>query len=154
MSNFTIQTMQRDQWNEVAELIHDSTNAWYQNQRGHLIFIEGPQSTMLFCEIYESLDPGCCLIAVSNSDHKIIGSCFYHPRETHFSLGIMNVHPEAFGRGVARALLQRIIALAEAKQKPVRLVSSAMNLDSYSLYTKAGFVPRKTFQDMILETSQ
>ena len=34
--------------------------------------------------------------------------------------------------------------------RPVRLVSSAMNLDSYSLYTRAGFVPRRAYQDMFL----
>lgn len=151
MSTFTLQTMQRDDWDEVATLIHDSTNAWYEANRNFSIFPNGPESTRLFCEVYESLDPGCCLIAKSVASNQIIGSCFYHPRETHFSLGIMNVHPDHFGKGIARTLLQRIIDLAEAEQKPVRLVSSAMNLDSFSLYTLAGFVPRCTFQDMIIE---
>jgi hypothetical protein len=32
----------------------------------------------------------------------------------------------------------------------MRLVSSAMNLDSFSLYTRGGFVPRQIFQDMTL----
>ncbi|QEG20748.1 GNAT family N-acetyltransferase [Mariniblastus fucicola] len=151
MSNFTLQTMQPDQWPEVASLIHDSTNAWYRANRNFDIFTEGPESTLLFCEVYESLDPGCCLVAVEDDSKRVLGSCFYHPRETHFSLGIMNVHPDAFGRGVARTMLGRIMELAESENKPVRLVSSAMNLDSYSLYTKAGFVPRETYQDMILE---
>ncbi|NIP93948.1 MAG: GNAT family N-acetyltransferase, partial [Akkermansiaceae bacterium] len=52
------------------------------------------------------------------------------------------------GRGVARELLAEIIRRADGK--PVRLVSSAMNLDSYSLYTRAGFVPREMYQDMFL----
>lgn len=63
----------------------------------------------------------------------------------------MNVHPDYFGRGVARRLLAHIISGAEAENKPVRLVSSAMNLDSFSLYTRAGFVPRRSFQDMTIE---
>lgn len=151
MSNFTLQTMQPNQWNQVAALIHDSTNAWYNANRNFPIFTKGPNSTLLFCEVYEALDPGCCIVAIENNTDRIIGSCFYHPRGTHFSLGIMNVHPDAFGEGVARTMLDRIIELADAEHKPVRLVSSAMNLDSFSLYTKAGFVPRQTFQDMIIE---
>jgi hypothetical protein len=89
-------------------------------------------------------------VAVSTYSGCLAGSCFYHPRPTHVSLGIMNVHPNYFGCGVARALLSRVIDCAEREQKPLRLVSSAMNLDSYSLYTRAGFVPQVVFQDFIL----
>lgn len=151
MSDYRIQTMQSQQWNEVATLIYESTNSWYESNRGHAIFEQGPDSTLLFCQVYESLDPDCCLVAVDEKSGQIIGSCFYHPRETHYSLGIMNVRPSAFGKGVARSLLAKIIELAEADRKPIRLVSSAMNLDSFSLYTKAGFVPRQTYQDMFIE---
>jgi hypothetical protein len=104
----------------------------------------------LFCEVYEALDPGGCILAESTSTGRLMGSCFFHPRETHFSLGIMNVHPNYFSQGVARKLLDYIIQRAERDRKPVRLVSSAMNLDSFSLYTRAGFVPRCAFQDMVL----
>src|SRR3954471_9417661 len=77
-----------------------------------------------------------------------MGSCFYHPRETHVSLRIMDVHPDFAGRGVASHLLRFILAFADRAAKPVRLVSSAMNLDSFSLYTRAGFVPGAAFADM------
>lgn len=147
---FTIQRMTPDRKTEVANLIRDSTNDWYQQHLGYELFDSGSESTMLFCDVYESLDPGCCLIAVSDRDESILGSCFYHPRETHFSLGIMNVRGDVFGQGVARALLNEICELADLQQKPVRLVSSAMNLDSFSLYNRAGFVPRHVFQDMVL----
>ncbi len=63
----------------------------------------------------------------------------------------MNVHPSYFGGGVASALLQSICQRADDIGKPLRLVSSALNLDSYSLYTRAGFVPRALFQDMLIE---
>src|SRR5207237_2374143 len=99
---------------------------------------------------YEALDPGCCVVAEDPTSGGVMGSCFYHPRETHVSLGIMNVHPNYFGRHVASRLLQFVIEFAERAQKPVRLVSSAMNLDSFSLYTRAGFVPRAAFADMAL----
>jgi len=62
----------------------------------------------------------------------------------------MNVHPDHFGAGVARELLKYITDIADEAGKSVRLVSSAQNLDSFSLYTRAGFVPRCTYQDMYL----
>jgi hypothetical protein len=63
----------------------------------------------------------------------------------------MNVHPNYFGQGVARALLQHIIDYTDGKgYKALRLTSSALNLDSFSLYNRAGFVPRAAFQDMFV----
>jgi GNAT superfamily N-acetyltransferase len=134
----------------VAELIYVSTNAWYQTHGRAPIFSGGPAVTELFCQVYEALDPGCCVLAESVRTGRLMGSCFYHPRERHVSLGIMNVHPAYFGTGVARALLRAITDLADAQGKPVRLVSSALNLDSFSLYTRAGFVPRCAYQDVEL----
>lgn len=134
----------------VAELIHASTNAWYQRNRNATIFTAGPESCRVFCDVYEALDPGCCIVAEDESTGRLMGSCFHHPRDTHVSLGIMNVHPDFFGRGVASALLRFVTELADREQKPVRLVSSAMNLDSFSLYTRQGFVPRAAFQDMMI----
>jgi predicted GNAT family acetyltransferase len=80
-----------------------------------------------------------------------MGSCFYHPRRHHVALGIMNVHPNYFGQGVARALLQHIIDYTDRQgYHALRLTSSAVNLDSFSLYNRAGFVPRAAFQDMFV----
>lgn len=135
---------------ELAELICVSTNSWYERQGKPTIFPGGPATTALFAEVYEALDPGCCLVAEHVQSRRLMGSCFFHPRETHVALGIMNVHPDHFGAGVARALLQHIVAFADAAGKPLRLVSSALNLDSFSLYTRAGFVPRCVYQDMYL----
>ena len=101
------------------------------------IFTGDPAGTELFCSVYEALDPGCCLVAENTRTGRLAGSCFYHPRPTHVSLGIMNVHPNYFGQGVARRLLQAIIEIAAQQNKPLRLVSSAMNLNSFSLYTRA-----------------
>lgn len=145
-----IRPLQYSEQPAVARLIHDSTNAWYQRQGKPAIFTAGPESCLLFCQVYEDLDPGCCVIAEDEASGRLMGSCFYHPRETHVSLGIMNVHPDFFGRGVASKLLRFITDFADAQGRPVRLVSSAMNLDSFSLYTRAGFVPRAAFQDMMI----
>lgn len=151
---FRIRAMELADWSEVSDLICLSTNYWYQSQGKPPIFTAGPSATRLFCEVYEDLDPGCCLVAQNLETGRLMGSCFFHPRETHWSLGIMNAHPNYFRSGVARALLTEIVQRASAENKPVRLVSSAMNLDSYSLYTRAGFVPRQLFQDMYLRVPE
>jgi predicted N-acetyltransferase YhbS len=151
-TDITLRRLQPDEWDEVAALIFDSTNAWYSQNLSKNVFEGDPMVARVFPEIYEALDPGCCIVAESGG--RMTGSCFVHPRETHFSLGIMNVHPEFYGKGVAGLILREIISMAEAEGKPVRLVSSAMNLDSFSLYTKHGFVPRQSFQDMCLQVPE
>ena len=151
MGGFTLRHMKPDDRDEVARLIYHSTNRYYASIGRPPIFQGDDLCTVMIFDVYQELDPGQGLVAVDDASGQIIGSCFVHPRETHVSLGIMNSHPDHFGRGVARALLRRIIADAQALRKPVRLVSSCFNLDSYSLYTRNGFVPFATFQDMYLE---
>ncbi|MDZ8120057.1 GNAT family N-acetyltransferase [Pontiella agarivorans] len=141
-------------WNRVAELIYMSTNAWYQAKGNPPIFQGAPDSTRLFCEVYDELDASRCLIAADETMGSLAGSCFYHDRETHVSLGIMNVHPNYAGQGVARQLLEYILNFAEEQGKPLRLVSSAMNLDSYSLYNRAGLAPYAVYQDMIFDVPE
>jgi GNAT superfamily N-acetyltransferase len=137
-------------YDAVAELICESTNRWYAARNMGPIFTGGPAACRVFTDVYEALDPGCCVVQEVEATERIIGSCFYHPRDTHVSLGIMNAHPEFFGRSVARELLRFVTDFADREGKPLRLMSSAMNLDSFSLYTRAGFVPRAVFQDMCL----
>jgi GNAT superfamily N-acetyltransferase len=134
---------------EVAELICVSTNAWYEKRGAGPIFAD-PAATEVFFDVYESLDPGHGVVAENERTGRLMGSCFFRQRPTHVSLGIMNVHPDYFGNGVARTLLRHICDYADREEKPLRLVSSAMNLDSYSLYNRAGFVPRVLYQDMIV----
>lgn len=147
---FQLRSMQPNEYDQVARLIYESTNGWYVKNGRAPIFQGPPEVARLFCEVYEDLDPGCCVVALEEPSGRIAGSCFYHPRPTHVSLGIMNVHPEFFGQGIARQLLRFIMDLADEQDLPVRLVSSAVNLDSYSLYSRAGFVPRVVYQDMTM----
>ena len=152
MSSMQVRRMEAKDRSEVAELICASTNHWYQVRGGSASFPAGPGITDVFFEVYEAMDPGCGVVAENTETGRLMGSCFYHPRPLHCSLGIMNVHPNYFGRGVARTLLARIIDYAQEKGYPaVRLTSSAMNLDSFSLYNRAGFVPRCVYQDMLIE---
>jgi GNAT superfamily N-acetyltransferase len=148
MAEFAIREMRPEDRLDVAELICLSTNSWYSSHGRELVFTGGPQATELHYDVYHALEGSSGIVAEDARTSRLIGSCFQHIRPTHVSLGIMNVHPNHFGRGVAGALLRNIIQTAEALDRPVRLVSSAMNLDSYSLYTHSGFVPRCAFQDM------
>ena len=147
--DFYVRPMEPNEWGQVAAVIHDSTNAWYTGRSLPAIFNHGTSSCELFCQVYEGLDPGCCQVAEDCHTGRIAGSCFYHPRSTHVSLGIMNVHPDCFGRGVARLLLKSITDIADELGLPTRLVSSAINLDSYSLYSRGGFVPKDIYQDVL-----
>lgn len=148
---FSIRTMVPQDFDAVAELIFLSTNSWYQSRLGRSAFECKPEDCRLFCEVYEDLDPESGLVVEHKRTGMIAASCFYHPREMHASLGIMNVHPNYFGHGLAGRLLGEIIADAESRDLPVRLVSSALNLDSFSLYSRFGFSPFSIYQDMLLK---
>ncbi len=150
-NDFTLRAMRANEYPLVAEIIYQSIRQWYGAHGRPGRFPAGVASCTIYPEVYEDLDPGCCVAAEDRSNGRLAGSCFYHPRETHVSLGIMNAHPDYFGRGVARTLLQYVCDFADREGKPVRLVSSAMNLDSFSLYTKAGFTARAVFHDMIAQ---
>lgn len=137
---------------EVAELIYASINTWYRLHGGPQPFKGGPGVTEVFADVYGRIEPSRCVVAENPATGRLMGSCFYHPRETHVGLGIMNVHPNYFGFGVGSALLRHITEFADGNgYAAVRLTQSALNLDSFSLYNRAGFVPRLAYQDMILE---
>lgn len=151
---FKLRPMKAADFDSVAELIFLSTNAWYRQHLGHPVFQCRPEDCRIFCEVYDDLDQDCGLVIEHSRTGFIAGSCFFHPRETHVSLGIMNVHPNYFGHGIAGRLLARIIEEAELRDLPLRLVSSALNLDSYSLYNRSGFSPFSLYQDMILSVPE
>ena len=151
MGLMQLRPMQSDDRWEVAELICVSMNYGFIERGLPPRFTGGPAASVVMFDVYEALDPGCGVVAVNAENGRLMGSCFYHPRPTHVSVGVMNVHPNYFRQGVARALLQHIIDYAEKQGKPLRLVSSAMNLDSFSLYTRAGFVPQRAYQQMYIE---
>ncbi len=150
MAGAHLRAMRDDDWSEVADLVYVSLNYWSVANGRPALFAGGPAATRLFCQVYEALDPGRCLVAESAETGRLTGACFYRERETHVSLGIMSVHPIYFGQGIGKQLVEHITGFADDVGKPLRLISSAMNLDSFSLYTKAGFVPRLTYQDLLL----
>lgn len=152
MTGFDLRQMTPDDAAEVAELIYASLNVWYRDN-GHPEnqFQGGPGVTEVYYETYEALAPGSNVIAVSRANGRIMGSCFFHPRPTHVALGIMNVHPNYFGSGVGKGLLDYICDFTDSNgYRALRLTSSAFNLTSFGLYNRAGFVPRLGYQDMWL----
>jgi GNAT superfamily N-acetyltransferase len=150
MTGLALRPMEPGDRAEVAELIYASINVWYRDN-GHpeIQFGGGPAVTEVFFDTYTALGPGHVVAVAPNG--RIAGSCFFHPRPTHVGLGIMNVHPNYFGAGVAKALLGYICDYTDRNgYRSLRLTSSAFNLDSFSLYNRAGFVPRLAYQDMWL----
>jgi len=147
-NTFALRAMLPEDRKAVAGLICLSTSVWYQSHLGVPRFLNGPQSTELYYDVYHSLPGSSGVVAIDDYSGQVVGSCFQHIRPTHVSLGIMNVHPSYAGRGIASALLNNIVQTAEGLGKPVRLVSSALNLDSFSLYNRQGFQPYSLYQDL------
>ncbi|MEC7109143.1 MAG: GNAT family N-acetyltransferase, partial [Planctomycetota bacterium] len=120
MSGFHIRKMEAGDREAVARMIFHGTNRYYETLGKGPIFQGDELSPAIMFDVYEKMDPDEALVAVDDDSDIVVGSCFVHPRETHVSLGIMNCHPDHFGRGIARSLLQRIITDATASRKPVR----------------------------------
>lgn len=135
----------------AARLLHRSLVSWYQSRLGQgARFGASHEPFRLFPEVYASLDPGQAVAACDASSGELLGVCFVHPRETHVAIGIVATAPEAQGLGVARAMLAPVLDDARRRGLPVRLVSSLLNLDSFSLYSRLGFVPHTLYQDLAL----
>jgi GNAT superfamily N-acetyltransferase len=135
----------------VAELLHRALVGWYETRLGQgSRFGDRSEPFRLIPKVYAALDPGEAIAAREANGGALLGVCFVHPRPTHLSVGIVAVAPEAQGRGIARGLLTRALARADELRVPARLVSSLLNLDSYSLYTRHGFVPEEVYQDVVI----
>jgi GNAT superfamily N-acetyltransferase len=154
MRDAILRPMEQQERGEIADLIYVSMNYAASATGRPPTFRGGPEATELFCSVYEELDPGHCIVAEHPRSGRLMGSCFYRERETHLSLGIMNVHPVYFGAGVGKTLLRFVCNCADAARKPLRLVSSATSLDSFSLYSHEGFVPRVVFQTILLSVPE
>src|SRR5262245_21177158 len=155
MTNLRLRPMTAADRYEVAELIYGSINVWYEKHGLPPVFAGGPRVTEVFHDVYNALTPGCNVVAEHPDTGRLMGSCYYHPRQHHVSLGIMNVHPNYFGTGVGGALLRYIIKYTEDNgYKALRLTQSAINVDSFTLYNKAGFVPRYSYQDMFIQVPE
>ena len=118
MPDMNLRSMTDDDRAEVAELIYASINVWYNRHGLPDIFRGGPEVTEIFYDVYNVLDPGFDIVAENPRTGRLMGSCFFHPREHHVSLGIMNVHPNYFGCGVGKALLKHIVDFTDSNGYP------------------------------------
>ncbi len=64
MNEYELRTMKPAERDEVARLIYRSTNVWYESHGGQAIFTGDPLTPRLFCDVYEALDPNCCILVV------------------------------------------------------------------------------------------
>ncbi|WP_063768782.1 GNAT family N-acetyltransferase [Verrucomicrobium sp. BvORR034] len=134
----------------TASLLHRSLVHWYETRlRQGARFGDRPEPFRIFPEVYEALDPGHAVSVREDATGTLVGVCFIHPRETHVSVGIVATDPDSSGRGAARLMMEHAAAIARDRGQPLRLISSALNLDSFSLYTKLGFVPHTLYQDVL-----
>ena len=134
----------------IARLLHRALVHWYESRLGQgSRFGDSHEPFTLFPDVYEALDPGECVTARTASG-EIVGVCFSHERETHVSIGIVATSPDAGGRGIAKKMMLLVLDKAQRLGKPARLVSSLLNLDSFSLYTRLGFIPGAMFQDLLI----
>jgi len=140
---------------EYTAMLYKSFNDWYwKHGWGKDYFGCEPQETSIFYDIYNDLTPGRSIAAFDNQSGRMMGACFYHPREYHVSLGIMSVHPDYWRRGVGKAMVNHILDFTrENGYKSCRLVGSAINMNSFSLYNRSGFVPRVVHNDMVINIS-
>lgn len=139
----------------AARLIHSALVNWYETHlRMGAKYGDSHEPFRLIPEVYEALDPGEALAARDADTGELIGVCFVHPRETHVSVGIVATSPTAGGRGVARSMMEIAAERARAANLPFRLVSSLMNLDSFSVYSRIGFVPHTVYQDLRIQVPE
>jgi GNAT superfamily N-acetyltransferase len=152
---FTLTSLLPTDHTATATLLHSSLVSWYEsNLRQGARFGDSPDPFILLPDVYAALDPDQAIAARDTETGSLLGVCFVHPRETHHAVGIVATAPEAAGRGIARAMMTEAIRRATAVGHSLRLVSSLLNLDSFSLYTRLGFVPGAVFQDLLFNVPE
>jgi len=152
---YILRPLRNSDVSEHAVMLHHAFNDWYwKHGWGKDYFSCAPRETAIFFDIYNDLTPGRSIAAFHGETGQILGACFYHPRETHVSLGIMAVHPDYQRQGLGRALVDYILQFTHDQgYRSCRLVGSAINMDSFSLYNRAGFLPRGVYHDMVIVAS-
>jgi hypothetical protein len=86
---------------------------------------------------YLSQDPKGCIVA--EQDGTICGSVFSRRRGDRVSIGPVTVDPSSQAIGVGRRMMQAIFDL-HPDAASFRLSQAAFNKESFSLYSKTGFV--------------
>jgi len=96
-----------------------------------------PSVSALMSRYYLSQDPEGCLVA--ERDGSICGSVFGRRRGDHVSVGPVSVDPACQAIGVGRRMMQALFDLYPDAAS-FRLTQAAFNKESFSLYSKTGFI--------------
>jgi GNAT superfamily N-acetyltransferase len=141
---------------QFCKLLYDSFNTWYKKHGlNDQYFRCPPEDLGIVYDIYEGMKNSHSIAAFDQNTGRLMGACFYHPRATHISLGIMSVHPDYWKLGVGKSLLSFITDYADNNNfESFRLMHSACNVDSFSLYSKGGFSPRYSYHDMLINVPE
>jgi GNAT superfamily N-acetyltransferase len=152
-NNFLLRPLVADDREAFCELIYSSFNTWYRQRGLSDQYFRCPQEDLgIIYDIYQDMDPDLNIAAIEKNTGRLMGACFYHPRKHHISLGIMAVHPDFWKQKVASALYEHIIRYTDSEgYSSLRIVQSACNVESFSLYTRGGASPRQSYHDMIFE---
>lgn len=134
--SITIRTMTDDDVDVVAPVIvraFNTVNARY----GYPSEFPEPQAAVLLSRYYLSQDPDGCLVALR--DGAVCGSIFARRRGDTVTVGPVTVDPACQGLGVGRRMMQAVFDLYPDAAS-FRLVQAAFNKESYSLYSRTGYV--------------
>ena len=134
--SITIRTMADDDVDVVAHVIvraFNTVNARY----GYPSEFPEPYAAVLLVRFYLSQDPDGCLVA--ERDGAILGSIFARRRGDVVTIGPVSTDPAGQGMGVGRRMMQAVFDLYPDAAS-FRLVQAAFNKESYSLYSRTGFV--------------
>lgn len=82
---YAIRRMEPGDRDAIAAVIYRSLNSYYVSIGRGEIMTGGEETAAIFFDVYEKIDPAEGIVAVDDDSGAIIGSCFVHPRETHFS---------------------------------------------------------------------
>ncbi len=134
--SISIRTMSEDDVHVVAPVIARAFNA-VNARYGYPSEFPDPIISVLMARYYLSQDPEGCLVA--ERDGNICGSVFGRRRGDHVSIGPVSVDPASQAIGVGRRMMQALFD-AYPGAASFRLSQAAFNKESFSLYSKTGFV--------------
>ena len=134
--SITIRPMSPDDVDVVAPVITCAFNA-VNARYGYPSEFPEPNVSTLMSRYYLSQDPEGCLVA--EQDGNICGSVFARLRGDRVSIGPVTVDPACQAIGVGRRMMQAVFDLYPDAAS-FRLTQAAFNKESFSLYSKTGFV--------------
>jgi GNAT superfamily N-acetyltransferase len=128
--------MSPDDIDVVAPVITRAFNA-VNARYGYPSEFPEPSVSTLMSRYYLSQDPEGCIVA--EQDGTICGSVFARRRGDRVSIGPVSVDPASQAIGVGRRMMEALFDLYPDAAS-FRLTQAAFNKESFSLYSKTGFV--------------